>query len=135
MKPDKTLNPVLNLSQEISVSSESNYMAQESKPDEQHYLFSYKMRIQNNSNVPVQLMSRHWVITDGFGQVEEVSGAGVIGLQPRLTPGQIFEYESFCPLQTTSGIMKGSYQLTSDSGERFDIQIPEFYLIAPQALH
>ncbi len=147
MKTDKNIRPKLTpnlapsrdssltLSQSISVSADVHYLPQESKPEENHFLFSYKVRIQNNSQTPIQLMSRNWVITDGFGQVEEVSGAGVIGLQPRITPGQIFEYDSFCPLQTTSGTMKGRYQMTSDSGERFEVEIPEFYLIAPQALH
>ena len=82
-----------------------------------------------------QLMSRHWIITDAFGHIEEVKGPGVVGLQPRITAGQIFEYDSACPLRTNSGTMKGKYEFLSDDGESFEIDIPEFYLIAPSAVH
>lgn len=85
--------------------------------------------------MPAQLMSRHWVITDGLGKVEEVRGAGVVGVQPKLSVGQSFEYESACPLSTPSGSMTGTYQMVTESGEAFDLQIPEFYLVAPSALH
>lgn len=89
----------------------------------------------NQSSQPAQLMARRWIITDGFGQTEEVRGAGVVGLQPKIQPGQAFEYESACPLMTTSGSMKGSYQFLAEDGSTFDVEIPEFYLIAPQSLH
>lgn len=82
-----------------------------------------------------QLMSRHWIITDAFGHTEEVKGPGVVGLQPRIAAGQGFEYDSACPLRTNSGTMKGKYEFLSDDGETFEVEIPEFYLIAPSAVH
>ena len=113
----------------------TNYVAEQSRPDEAFFFFSYKMSIQNLSSTSAQLISRHWIITDGFGKSEEVRGPGVVGLQPRITPGQIFEYESACPLPTSTGSMKGSYLMMSDDGQRFQVDIPEFYLVAPQSLH
>lgn len=125
----KQLNP--NFKIEIRV----NYVEGESRPDFGQYFFAYKVKIINQSSTATQLMSRHWVITDAIGQVEEVRGAGVVGVQPKIQPGQSFEYESACPLPTSSGSMRGSYQMVSDTGESFEIEIPEFYLIAPLALH
>lgn len=124
---------VLNTQFKISVSVQ--YVESESKPEANYYFFSYKIHITNTGNAPAQLMSRHWIITDSHGQSEEVRGAGVVGLQPKINPGQNFEYESVCPLSTASGSMKGFYQMLSSEGETFDIEIPEFYLIAPTALH
>lgn len=123
------------LSTNFKVSVTAQYVEAESKPDSNYYFFSYKVHITNTGNSPAQLMSRHWVITDNLGQVEEVRGAGVVGLQPKINPGQNFEYESVCPLSTSSGSMKGSYQMLNEEGGTFDIEIPEFYLIAPTALH
>ncbi len=111
------------------------YVASESRPESNYHFFSYKVKITNQGSSQAQLMSRHWIITDGLGQVEEVRGAGVIGLQPKINPGQSFEYESACPLSTSSGSMRGTYQMVSTEGDHFDIEIPEFYLIAPSALH
>jgi ApaG protein len=123
-----TINP-------FEVSAKVTFIESESKPESQYYLFSYKIKITNKSPFPAQLMSRHWVITDGFGQIEEVKGAGVVGLQPKIQPQQTFEYESMCPLPTSSGSMKGKYQMIAEDGSAFDIEIPEFYLIAPSSLH
>jgi ApaG protein len=111
------------------------YVQSESSPEDNHYFFAYRISIKNLSEHPAQLMSRHWLITDGLGHVEEVEGPGVVGLQPKLNPGQEFEYESACPLRTSSGSMRGSYQMRDDSGTTFNIDIPEFFLIAPNALH
>lgn len=129
MSVQKQVNPHFDI--QVSV----NYVAAESRPEAGYHFFSYKVQIQNKGTAAAQLMSRHWIITDGFGQVEEVRGAGVVGQQPRITSGQSFEYESACPLNTTSGSMRGSYQMIDENGNQFDIEIPEFYLIAPTALH
>jgi ApaG protein len=120
---------------QFSVSTQVIYRSSESQPEAGYYFFSYKIRIENKGPLPAQLMSRHWIIVDGFGQTEEVRGAGVVGLQPKINPGKCFEYESACPLNTQSGSMKGFYQMVSDDGSSFELEIPEFYLIAPNALH
>lgn len=129
MKLQKALSPHF----EVSVTIQ--YAQTESKPEENYHLFAYRICIHNKGSFSAQLMSRHWIITDGFGQVEEVRGAGVVGQQPKIEAGQKFEYESACPLPTSCGTMRGSYQLVSSNGEHFDIEIPEFYLVAPSALH
>lgn len=123
------------ISTNFQVTVRVNFVEGESKPESSYFLFSYRISIKNASPLPAQLVSRHWIITDAEAQVEEVRGAGVVGLQPKIQPGQSFEYESACPLGTSSGSMKGSYQMVSDTGETFDIEIPEFYLVAPNALH
>lgn len=123
------------LNSQFKIAVNVQYVEAESKPEANYFFFSYKILITNTGDAPAQLMSRHWIITDSHGQVEEVRGAGVIGMQPKINPGQNFEYESVCPLSTASGSMKGFYQMTSSEGETFDIEIPEFYLIAPTALH
>ena len=120
---------------QFEISVKVQYVEAESKPENSYYFFSYRVHISNKSSFSAQLISRHWIITDADGQVEEVRGAGVVGLQPRMQAGQAFDYESVCPLGTPSGTMKGSYQMVSDTGESFDVEIPEFYLIAPSALH
>lgn len=123
------------LSTNFEVQAIVSYVADESRPESDYHFFSYKIKITNKGDSQAQLMSRHWIITDGFGQVEEVRGAGVVGLQPKINPGQSFEYESACPLSTSSGSMRGTFQMVGTDGEQFDIEIPEFYLIAPSALH
>lgn len=123
------------VSPRFEVSVKVSFVAQESRPESGFYFFAYRVRITNQGNAPAQLLSRHWIITDALGQVEEVRGAGVIGVQPKITEGQSFEYESACPLNSPSGSMRGSYQFVSDEGENFDVEIPEFYLVSPTALH
>ncbi len=120
---------------EFEIETQVTFDPAESRIEEGFFFFRYRVRIRNKGSVPAQLMSRHWIITDGLGKVEEVRGAGVVGVQPKLTAGQAFEYESACPLATPSGSMTGSYQMITESGETFDVQIPEFYLVAPSALH
>jgi ApaG protein len=120
---------------DFEIKSKVTFVEGESRPDGGIFFFAYKIKITNKSSTPVQLMSRHWIVTDSMGQVEEVRGAGVVGQQPRIMPGQSFEYDSACPISTTSGSMRGSYQMLSEDGNSFDIEIPEFYLIAPSALH
>lgn len=119
----------------FQVSVKITYVKAESKPDQSYHFFSYQVGIKNTGSAPAQLVSRHWIITDALGRSEEVRGPGVVGLQPRIMPGTSFEYESACPLATSAGSMKGTYQMVSEDGETFSIEIPEFYLIAPQALH
>ncbi len=123
------------ITQQFEVRAKTAYVEAESKPEQGYYFFAYRMMIKNSGNSPAQLVSRHWVITDGQGQIEEVRGPGVVGLQPHIQPGQVFEYESACPLSSSSGSMKGHYEMISESGEKFTIEIPEFYLVAPHALH
>lgn len=120
---------------QFSIFTKISYVPFESKPEQGYHFFTYHITIKNEGSDTAQLMSRHWIITDATGHVEEVRGPGVVGLQPKINPGQSFEYESACPIHTTSGTMKGHYQMSTDSGENFIIEIPEFYLIAPQALH
>lgn len=129
MSMQKTTQPIFQLL------IQTKYNETESKPENQYFYFNYRIHIQNNSGISAQLMSRHWIITDSTGQTEEVRGAGVVGLQPKIPAGQSFEYESACPLPTSSGSMRGSYQMVAEDGSQFDIEIPEFYLIAPFALH
>jgi ApaG protein len=119
----------------IKISARAEYVVGESKPDVSYYFFSYTVNIHNLGPVPVQLVSRHWVITDGMGRVEEVRGPGVVGLQPRISKGKSFSYESACPLTTPTGSMRGFYQLLTDDGTQFEVEVPEFFLICPQALH
>lgn len=123
------------ISAQFEISSVPSYIKAESHPEQSYYFFTYKITIRNTGTAPAQLVSRHWIITDSHGHTEEVSGPGVIGLQPKIQPGQFFEYESACPLNTASGSMRGRYQMVSDLGEKFEIEIPEFYLLAPQAIH
>ena len=109
------------------------FLEQESSPDESRYLWAYTIDIRNEGSETVQLRSRHWRITDASGRTQEVSGPGVVGQTPVLAPGTSFRYTSGCPLQTPSGIMAGSYQMTSAAGELFDVTIPAFSLDSPHA--
>lgn len=120
---------------DFQISTVVHYVESESQPESNFHFFSYKIKISNVGNTTAQLMSRHWIITDGHGQSEEVRGPGVVGLQPKINPGQSFEYESACPLNTSCGTMKGSYQMVAEDGQSFEVEIPEFYLVAPTALH
>ena len=107
------------------------YLDEQSDPDENHFVWAYHVRIENNGARTVQLKTRHWRITDSHGNVQEVRGDGVVGEQPVLTPGQAFEYTSGTPLSTPSGFMVGTYQMEAESGERFDVNIPAFSLDSP----
>jgi ApaG protein len=115
----------------ITVSVKPFYLEDQSSPAESHYVWAYRVRIENNSEETVQLMRRHWHITDAMGRVQEVNGAGVVGEQPMLRPGESYEYTSGTPLPTSSGIMTGAYQMESEGGEQFDIAIPAFSLDSP----
>jgi ApaG protein len=100
-----------------------------------HYVFAYTITIENVGTVPAQLISRHWIITDASGEVQEVRGLGVVGRQPLLQPGEKFAYTSGCQLDTPVGTMRGSYQLTAVDGRQFEAEIPEFTLAVPHVLH
>ena len=129
-------NPVSTaITEGIRVSVESVYVAEQSSPRSQRYVFAYTVRIGNEGMDGVQLRSRHWVITDGNARVEEVRGPGVVGQQPFLRPGEHFEYTSGCVLQTPRGEMKGSYQMHRPDGRAFDATIAPFALALPHSLN
>ena len=115
----------------ILVTVQPQYLPDQSNPSKSEYVWAYKVRIENKADFTVQLRSRHWKITDGLGRKQEVKGPGVIGKTPMLRPGDVFEYTSGTPLSTPSGIMSGTYQMVSESGENFDIEIPVFSLDTP----
>jgi ApaG protein len=120
---------------EIEVTVETQYLPEQSDPADGRYFFAYRIHITNVGSVAAQLVSRHWVITDAEGKVEEVRGLGVVGNQPLLQPGESFEYSSGCPLPTPVGTMKGTYQMIAEDGTRFDAPISEFVLAMPRTLH
>ena len=117
----------------IRVAVKPAFLDDQSDPEEDQYLWSYTVTIENNGPETVQLISRYWHITDGDGRVQEVRGPGVVGAQPVLAPGQVFQYTSGCPLPTASGFMTGRYQMRSASGEAFEAEIPAFILESPHA--
>jgi ApaG protein len=119
----------------IRVSVLSEYAPDRSKPARQEWFFLYTITITNESEHTVQLLSRHWIITDGSGHVEEVRGPGVVGQQPVLAPGEEFTYTSGCPLGTPFGKMEGTYQMVTRSGEFFDVAIAPFTLSEPYTVH
>ncbi|HQR71292.1 MAG TPA: Co2+/Mg2+ efflux protein ApaG [Burkholderiaceae bacterium] len=120
---------------QFSVSVRPQYLETHSNPDERHFVFAYTVTIRNTGEHTAQLISRHWIITDGNNQIEEVRGEGVVGEQPVLKPGESFEYTSGCPLSTPVGSMRGTYQCVADDGTAFEAAIPEFVLSMPRALH
>ena len=122
-------------SQPIEVAVEVQYLQQESAPDAERYLFAYTITISNLGSVPSQLLNRHWIITDGRGDVQEVEGPGVIGQQPWLGPGEQFTYSSGAVLKTPVGTMQGSYEFRTDSNERFDVPIEIFSLRVANMVH
>lgn len=115
----------------IEVSVEPEYLEDQSDPDDHRYLWAYTIVIANHSDDTVQLESRYWKITNAVGQVEEVSGPGVVGEQPVLSPGDAFQYTSGCPLNTPSGTMVGHYVMRRNNGETFEVQVPAFSLDLP----
>lgn len=115
----------------ITITVQPFYLDEQSSPDEEHYVWAYKVNIENGGDETVQLLNRHWRITDKLGRLQEVKGPGVIGEQPILEPGETFEYTSGTPLPTPSGIMVGSYEMEGSEGERFDVEIPAFSLDSP----
>jgi ApaG protein len=116
---------------EITVTARTAYIPEQSDPHSNRYVFAYTITIRNTGNVAAQLISRHWIITDSNNQVQEVRGLGVVGEQPLLKPGDAFEYTSATPLPTPSGIMVGTYEMATTSGERFEVAVPAFSLDSP----
>jgi ApaG protein len=119
------------ITRRIRVTVKPTFLEDRSSPTDRHFVWAYHVRIENHGEGIVQLRNRYWRITDSMGRVQEVRGAGVVGEQPVLRPGEAFEYTSGTPLPTPSGIMVGSYQMETPSGERFDVAIPAFSLDSP----
>lgn len=119
----------------IRVRVTAQYSPERSQPSNNQWFFLYTVNIANEGGETVQLLTRHWIITDGSGHVEEVRGPGVVGKQPTLAPGESFEYTSGCPLTTPFGVMEGTYQMTTSDGERFDAKIAPFTLSEPYTVH
>jgi ApaG protein len=117
----------------VTVRVAPSYMPDQSDPAEGRHFWSYTVEIENHGKEAVQLISRHWRITDGRNRTEEFRGPGVVGEQPHLRPREAFRYTSGCPLNTTSGEMRGAYQMLTDAGETFDVEIPAFSLHLPGA--
>ncbi len=115
----------------IKITVQPFYLEEQSSPADDHFVWAYHVRIENQGPETVQLRRRHWKITDGRGHMQEVRGPGVVGEQPVLEPGESFEYTSGTPLPTPSGIMVGSYQMENETGERFDVAVPPFSLDSP----
>jgi len=113
----------------VRVEVTPRFEKEQSDPERNYYFFSYHVTITNDGEERVQLISRHWIITNGEGKVEEVKGPGVVGEQPVLEAGESFDYTSFCPLKTPTGTMQGTYQMVTRPGESFDAQIPHFSLM------
>lgn len=120
---------------EITVVPKAHYVADQSDPDRNHFVFAYTIRITNTGTVAAQLVSRHWIITDADARIQEVKGPGVVGQQPTLKPGETFEYTSGASLATPVGTMRGSYQMLAEDGQPFDASIPQFTLSVPRTLH
>jgi ApaG protein len=120
---------------QVDVSVETRFLAEQSQPEQNRFAFAYTITVRNTGTVPAKLLSRHWVITDGDGQVEEIRGDGVVGQQPLIAPGQSHTYTSGTVMTTKVGNMQGAYQMLADDGKRFDAIIAPFRLAVPGALH
>ena len=119
----------------ITIEVETNYLDEQSEPREQRFVFAYTITIRNEGDIAAKLLTRHWIITDANGRVQEVRGDGVVGEQPYLKPGQGFRYSSGAVLETPVGTMQGSYQMVADDGAQFEAPIPAFRLAIPGMLH
>jgi ApaG protein len=119
----------------VRVEVESQYAPEHSQPFENHWFFYYTIRITNEGEAPVQLLSRHWIATDATGHTDEVKGPGVVGEQPVLAPGESFQYTSGWPLKTATGVLRGTYQMTDENGGRFDVEIAPVALHEPYTVH
>jgi ApaG protein len=120
---------------DIAVTVQTRFLNEQSAPDENRYVFAYTIHIANAGSVAARLLTRHWIITDANGKVQEVRGDGVVGEQPWLRPGDDFNYTSGAVLETSVGTMRGSYQMLADDGRRFDATIPQFILSIPRTVH
>lgn len=119
----------------IDVDVVTNYIPEQSSPDEDRFVFAYTITIRNTGNLAAKLLTRHWIINDANGKVQEVHGEGVVGEQPYLQPGESFQYTSGTVIETPVGSMEGTYQMVTDEGEAFNAIIPVFTLSYPNALH
>lgn len=127
--------PFSQVTQQIKIEVSPSFIPDQSNPERSFYFFAYKVKITNEGDQRVQLLRRSWIIVDGTGQTEEVEGAGVVGLQPKVEAGQSFEYSSFCPLQTPTGTMRGRYLFVDATGQEFWVSVPEFILSEPSFFH
>ena len=123
------------MSHAIKVTPVPRFLAEQSDSDAGRYAFAYTITLENVGSVAARLISRHWLITDGDGEVQEVRGLGVVGEQPVLRPGESFQYTRGCQLETPVGVMHGSYQMEAEDGIAFEVEIPAFTLAAPRTLH
>lgn len=135
LRPDEPARVSEAITHDIRVEVLSQHSPENSRPLEDVWVFQYTVRITNQGSDTVQLISRHWIITDAFKHVEEVKGPGVVGEQPVLAPGQSFQYSSWCPLHTPTGTMHGTYQMVRADGTPFDIDIAPFALKAPYSVN
>ena len=119
----------------IQVAAKAFYLEEQSNPEQDRYVFAYTITLENTGTVAAQLISRHWLITDGNSNVQEVRGLGVIGEQPLIRPGEKYEYTSGCQLDTPVGVMRGTYQMMAEDGTAFEAEIPAFTLSIPRILH
>jgi len=127
--------PFSQVTHDIKIEVSPSFISEQSDPQRSLYFFSYKIKITNEGSKRVQLLRRRWVIVDGEGRAEEVEGAGVVGLQPKVDAGQAFEYSSFCPLNTPTGSMRGQYLFVDLEGREFWVSVPEFILSEPSFFH
>lgn len=132
---DKSSRPRETEPYAVEVEVDAHFVADQSKPEAGHFVFAYTVTLRNLGVMPVRLQTRHWVITDASGKVEEVRGEGVVGEQPRLQPGESYSYTSGAVLETQVGTMRGAYQFHADDGTDFEAPIPEFVLSVPRTLH
>jgi ApaG protein len=120
---------------QVTIEVETAFVPDQSAPDQRRFAFAYTITLQNTGEVAVKLLSRHWLITDGNGNVQEVDGDGVVGEQPHLAPGEGFRYSSGAMLETPVGAMEGKYRMQADDGNEFDAPIPAFTLAVPNIVH
>lgn len=120
---------------DVKVTAQAFFVEEHFVPEQNRFAFAYRITIRNQGTVPARLLTRHWIITDANGRVQEVRGEGVVGEQPHLRPGEVFQYTSGAILETPVGAMRGSYQMIADDGVRFEAQIPAFTLAVPRQLH
>ena len=119
----------------VLVVAKPQYIEAQSSPEQNRFVFAYTITITNAGSVPARLLTRHWLITDGNGKVQEVNGEGVVGEHPHLNPGDSFRYTSAAMIETQVGVMQGKYKMQSDTGENFSVLIPKFTLSIPRTLH
>lgn len=122
------------LTRKIFISSKTAYVLEQSDPISMKFVWSYEITIENQTNEIIQLLNRHWIITDTTGRVEEIRGTGVIGLQPLIKPGRRFNYTSYCQLATPQGTMEGAYEMQNIDELHFDVAVPKFILSAPSSI-